>query len=240
VQIEMIAPDFDLGTADAAALARGCRPPGGLFSFHNSMAQSGKPIEIELRGGDLAALAAAAGDLRARLAAYPGVFEVSDSFRGGKPELQFRLLPSAEALGLTLADLARQVRQAFHGEEAQRIPRGRDDVRVVVRYPSEARRSLGDGEAPYPEPTARRLLAMVAAASLGQGFSAIQRADRERTAIVSADVDVAVGISNAIVMSWLRAICPRPAEHGVRAAFAGERVEQREFLRRWGAAKCSR
>ena len=241
VQVEMIGPDFrDLGTGEMQRRWREAVPdlPGVLeLSFHNSMAQSGKPIEIELRGGDLAALAAAAGDLRARLATYPGVFEVGDSFRGGKPELQFRLLPSGESLGLTLADVARQVRQAFHGEEAQRIPRGRDDVRVVVRYPSEARRSLGDVERLRIRAADGTALpfSTVAAASLGQGFSAIQRVDRERTVIVSADVDVAVASPNAIAGELAARDLPAlEAAHGVRAAFAGEQAEQRDFLAAMG------
>jgi multidrug efflux pump subunit AcrB len=165
------------------------------------------------------------------------VFEVGDSFRGGKPELQFRLLPSAEALGLTLADVARQVRQAFHGEEAQRIPRGRDDVRVVVRYPSEARRSLGDVERLRIRAADGTALpfSTVAAASLGQGFSAIQRVDRERTVIVSADVDVAVASPNAIASELAARDLPAlEQEHGVRAAFAGEQAEQSEFLAAMG------
>jgi multidrug efflux pump subunit AcrB len=241
VQVEMIAPDFrDLGTAEMQRRWREAVPalPGVVeLTFHNSMAQSGKPIEIELRGGDLAALSAAAADLKARLAAYPGVFDAADSFRGGKPELQFRLLPSAESLGLTLADVARQVRQAFHGEEAQRIPRGRDDVRVMVRYPSEQRRSLADVERLRIRTADGSAVpfATVAEASLGQGFSAIQRVDRERVVVVSSDVDVAIASPNAIVGELLERDLPAvEAAHGVHAAFAGEQAEQRDFLAAMG------
>ena len=51
--------------------------------------------------------------------------------------MKLGIKPAAEALGLTLQNLGRQVRQAFHGEEAQRIRRGRDDIRVMVRYPRD-------------------------------------------------------------------------------------------------------
>ncbi len=84
--------------------------------------------------------------MKQRLGEYTGVYEISDSFRDGKKEVKLNIKPEAEALGLTLSDLGRQVRQAFFGEEAQRIQRGRDDIRVMVRYPSEKRRSLGDLE----------------------------------------------------------------------------------------------
>ena len=241
LQVEMIDPEFrDIGTAEMQRRWREAVPelPGVVeLTFHNSMAQSGKPIEVELRGGDLAALSAAAADLKQRLVAYPGVFDASDSFRSGKPELQFRLLPSAEALGLTLADVARQVRQAFHGEEAQRIPRGRDDVRVVVRYPSEQRRSLADVESlriRAADGTAVPF-ATVAEASLGQGFATIQRVDRERTVVVTADVDVAVASPNAIASELsLRDLPALEAAHGVRASFAGEQAEQSDFLAAMG------
>ena len=74
------------------------------------------------------------------MGSYPGVVDVADSFRAGKREIKLGLRPTGEALGLSLQDLARQVRQAFYGDEAQRIQRGRDDVRVMVRYPESGRR----------------------------------------------------------------------------------------------------
>ena len=77
---------------------------------------------------------------------YPGVLDLRDSFRAGKQEVKLNILSDAKPLGLTLNDLARQVRQAFYGEEAQRIQRGTDDVRVMVRYPEAERKSLGNLE----------------------------------------------------------------------------------------------
>ncbi|NIW24748.1 MAG: AcrB/AcrD/AcrF family protein, partial [Gammaproteobacteria bacterium] len=88
----------------------------------------------------------AADVLKQRLAQYPGIFDITDSFRAGKREVQLRIRPEAEPLGLRLSDLARQVRQAFYGEEAQRIQRGRDEVRVMVRYPEDERASLSSLE----------------------------------------------------------------------------------------------
>ena len=108
------------------------------------------------------------------------MIDIADSFREGKQEVKLKIKPTAEPLGVTLRDLARQVRQAFYGEEAQRIQRGRDDIRVMVRYPEEQRRSLGDLEnmrirtldgAEVPFRT-------VADAELGRGFATIQRTDR--------------------------------------------------------------
>jgi multidrug efflux pump subunit AcrB len=104
----------------------------------------GDPIDVQLAGPDVEQLEEAAARVSEALASLPAVYDVSDSFRAGKAEVKLSILPAGEALGVTLADLARQVRQAFYGEEAQRVQRGRDDVRVMVRYPESERRSLGD------------------------------------------------------------------------------------------------
>jgi multidrug efflux pump subunit AcrB len=111
------------------------------------------------------------------------------------------LLPSAEPLGITLDDLSRQVRQAFYGAEAQRIQRGRDDIRVMVRFPRDHRTSLADldnlrirtpggGEVPFYA---------VARIEQGRGYATINRSDRRRVINVTADVDDAVANENEIL-----------------------------------------
>ena len=72
------------------------------------------------------------------------IISINDSFRLGKQEFLIRLSPEGEALGLRQAQLATQVRQAFYGEEAQRLQRNRDDVKVMVRYPLSERKSVRD------------------------------------------------------------------------------------------------
>ena len=74
------------------------------------------------------------------------MFDITNTFQDGKQEIKLAIKPEAEHLGLTMSDLARQVRQAFYGQEAQRIPRGREDVRVMIRYPEDERRSLANLE----------------------------------------------------------------------------------------------
>ena len=82
--------------------------------------------------------------LKGKVAEYAGTGDIQDSFEEGKLEMKLQLKPQARTLGLTLADLARQVRQGFYGDQALRFPRGSDDVRVMVRYPKDERRNLGD------------------------------------------------------------------------------------------------
>ena len=77
----------------------------------------------------------AADRLKLALTEYSGVSDIDDSFDPGKLELKLALTEEGRTLGFTLEDLARQARQGFYGEEVQRVQRGRDDVRVMVRYP---------------------------------------------------------------------------------------------------------
>ena len=172
--------------------------------------------------------------LKAKLAEYPGVFDIGDSFQGGKDEIQLDILPAAETLGLTLDDLARQVRQAFYGAEAQRIQRGRDDVRVMVRYPESERRSLSDldnlrirtpdgGEVPFYA---------VARARAGVGYSTIKRANRERVINVTADVDLTQGNANQILADLTKSFLVQLVDDrpGLSFSLEGEQREQAEAL----------
>ena len=150
-------------------------------------------IELRLSGSNVADLRAVAADLVSEIEQYPGVLEVGDTYLAGKRELIIDLTPAGHALGLTLTDLGRQVRQAFYGEEAQRVQRGEDDVRIMVRYPEPARRTLkslqslrirtADGaEVPFRT---------VATVEWGQGPSIITRVAGERTITVQAELDLA-------------------------------------------------
>ena len=151
----------------------------------------GPDLSFQLVGRDLGQLEAAAAQLQQRIARYEGTFDIRNSNEGGLRELQLQILPEAETLGLTQQDLARQVRQAFFGAEAQRIQRGQDDVRVMVRYPREQRQSqafledmrirTGEGAAvPFES---------VAQVQPGSSPSSIRRFNRERSVSVTARVD---------------------------------------------------
>ena len=200
--------------------------------FNSDYMSMGDPIDFELRAADVDQLVVAADALKEKLVTYPGVFDISDSFRAGKDEIVLSILPAAEALGLTLDDLARQVRQAFYGEEAQRIQRGRDDVRVMVRYPESQRRSLADldelrirtpegGEVPFYR---------VARASRGRGFANIRRANRQRVINVTADVDPKIADANTILADIEANTLPGllAAIPGLSYSLEGEQREQRK------------
>ena len=94
--------------------------PGEVESFDlkYTINDRGKPISLVMSGNSVADLRAVAQELRLALEAYPGVYNVNDTFEAPREEIVLDLKPSAENLSVTLADLARQVRQAFYGAEA--------------------------------------------------------------------------------------------------------------------------
>lgn len=161
------------------------------LSFDADLFSAGDPLEYQLKGRDVDRLREAAEYLKAELSRYTGVFDISDSFRSGKQEIQLSLLPEARNLGLTLADLASQVRSAFYGSEAQRVQRDQDDVRVMVRFPEIERRSVGNLEDMYIRtPDGKEVpFYSVAKFEVARGYSSINRLDGRRTVTVRADVD---------------------------------------------------
>ena len=127
----------------------GTVPEAESIQFRSSLHRGGTPIEVHLSIDDYDQLLLAAEELKDVLRRIPGVFEIDDSFLPGKQEFQMKLKPAASNLGLTLDDLARQVRHAFYGAEALRFQRDKDEVKVKVRYPEAERRSLSSVEDMY-------------------------------------------------------------------------------------------
>lgn len=156
------------------------------FSFND-----GDPrLRFALNHPDLEVLRQAAEELRIHLGTYAQAHNVGDNFSAAAQEIRLTMKPGAESLGLTLRDVSRQVRQAYYGDEVQRLPREGDDVRVMVKLPREARRSLDslnqfrirtvDGrEIPLME---------VANVEFAPGINRILRRERQRSVSVFADV----------------------------------------------------
>jgi multidrug efflux pump subunit AcrB len=211
--------------------------PGALeLTFQTQGAGGGNAIDLELTGNDISELAAAAEVVKEALAGYQGVIDIADNNTPGQRELKLGIKPAGELLGLRLADVSLQVRQAFYGEEAQRLQRGRDEVKVMIRYPETERRSLQnltemkirtrDGtEVPFRE---------VAEVRTGRSASSIQRADRRRAITVTADIDKAVPDANAneVVAGLTAEVLPALRERfpGVAWSFQGEQKDQRQSV----------
>jgi multidrug efflux pump subunit AcrB len=210
-------------------------PDAESITFRSEIHGAGNPIEVHLSLDNHEQLLAAADELKMELSRYPGVFDVSDSFLPGKTEMQLKLKPAARSLGLTLDDLARQVRHAFYGAEALRLQRGKDEVKVMVRYPEVERRSLGyiedmrirtstGIEAPFSQ---------VAEVKMEQGYATIERAQRLRVIKVTADVDENVtnadAVRQALMTSFLTELKNRYP--GLRYTIEGEGKEKEESFK---------
>jgi multidrug efflux pump subunit AcrB len=201
------------------------------LSFRAEIGMGGSPLDVQITGPDFPALRTLSSQVRERLETYPGVYDITDSFEDGKEEIRLQIRPEAELLGITLEDLARQVRHAFFGFEVQRIQRGREEVRVYVRYPESERRSLEslDSMRIRTPDGAEVPFADVAYAEYGRGFSQIRRVDRNRTINVTADVNKETADVEAIKRDLNEFLSTEVRRYaGVSFSLEGEAREQRE------------
>lgn len=209
-------------------------PGAAELIIEDDMIGEGKAVDLQLAGADLDTVREVAEVVTARLAEYPGVIDVADTYRAGKPEIQLSLTSEGEALGMTLRNLGRQVRQGFFGEEAQRVQRNTDDVRVMVRYPQGDRRSLGDleqmrvrtpdgGEVPF---------STVATGAVGRGSSTITRTDRRRSVNVQAEVDETMTTGRQVAAALESQLLPElMAKYpGISYEFKGEEADFAEAM----------
>lgn len=172
--------------------------PGAESVVFNSpgFGPGGLPIEFKLlaKGEHLAELAPAIEECKARLSAYAGVKDVIDDSQPGKYEFQITIKSEAMSMGIPLRDLAETVRGSYYGEEAMRLQRGRHEVKLMVRYPDEQRKSF----ASFEEIRHRTLdgdfpITALAKVDVKRGDSEINRIDQMRAITISADVDEASG-----------------------------------------------
>jgi multidrug efflux pump subunit AcrB len=194
----------------------------------------GRPIEIWLQGESMDLLLAASEELIAELRTFDGVSQVESDFRPGKNEIRLDLKPSARALGLTVGDLARQVYAGFYGEEALRLQRGRDDIRVRVRYPREERSQLSElYNIRIRTPHGSEIpLRSVANLDYAPGYSNILRTNGIRRIAVSAQLDTTKTSSLDIVSHLNQGFFDKlKARHrGLSVAVQGEQKDTSESL----------
>ena len=200
----------------------------------------GAPLSFRLSGDNFEALEAAAEELEDKLGEFEGVFDIRNSAASGGQEIRLSIKPEAEALGLTMASLGRQVRQAFYGEEAQRIQRGKDEVKVMVRYPREDRRSIADLENMRIRTPAGDEVPFLSVADLsfGKSYSSITRQNRQRTVTVSADIDAELVEPGKVTSEIRDDFVPELlARHpGVGFGLEGSSQEEQDLLGNLGIA----
>jgi multidrug efflux pump subunit AcrB len=204
------------------------------LSYVADFFSGGADVEFELAHQDGNILEQAVATLKTNYATLDGFYEIQDSNSIGKRQFDINLTPTGEAAGLTPADVARQLRRNFFGEEVQRIQRGREELKVMVRYPEASRQStadlfgarirLADGtEAP---------LSSVAQVTESRSYSAINRVDGLRIVSVSAQVDNAVTTPSAANTAVTNQFVPLLKQQfpGLQIRQAGQGREQSEDL----------
>lgn len=222
-------------------------PPSFAVSFQSfwpqnlgmPASQGAKPIELKLIASDPAQQSAAGEVLKNKLASYAGVHSISTSMKTGKPELRLKLKPEAASYGLTVQSLTEQVSHAFGGLEVQRFFQDLSEVRVMLRYPADHRRSLDNlqsmpimlphgGTAPFSN---------VAEVEHAAGFSVITRQGRERIQLVSAEVYKDEASSEVIIAELRAQVIPELEKQypGLRIESGQTRQKQEEAMSAlWG------
>jgi len=237
VRFEITPPESRSLSIGSAQLVREWRaligpiPGAESITFRAEIGRSSDPIHVQLKASSLDTLKEITDKVKLRLSTYPTVFDIEDSLSDGKEELQIELTEQGKALGLTRESISNEVRSSFFGSQVQRIQRGRDDVRVMVRLPLSERRTTADLEnILIGTPNGGSVpLSHVATLLPGKSPSTISRIDRFRTANVSADVEkqnTNMTILQADLKAYLdELILQYP---GVSHSLEGEAKEQRE------------
>ncbi len=218
VYVELVDPAHRQVTSDE--ILRRWRQQAGLFDGAERLVFSatevgpaGQPIEFNLLAPNehVEQLQAAAERARRKLAEQKGVFDIRDNALPGKWEYQLRVKDRALALGVTAADLAETVRASYFGEEAMRLQRGRHEVKLMVRFPPEQRRSWAE----FEEIRVRgadgidRPLTELAEVQVQRGYSEIHRIDQLRSITVTADVDQTQANAREIVQGLQAEFIPQ-------------------------------
>ncbi|MCS1416495.1 MAG: Multidrug resistance protein MdtB [Verrucomicrobia subdivision 3 bacterium] len=197
-------------------------------------------IDIQISHKEVDVLRAAAAEVAAAIGRYPGVKDVKKGFGRAMPQFDFEVKPEGRSLGITARELGQQIRHAFYGAEALRQPRGREEVRVMVKYPEAERRSLsglenlliripGGGEIP---------LSQAAKVILTSAPTRIERVNGARVHNVTANVSPGITTGNKVLSKFEKTELPAiMAKHpGMQYSFEGEQREQRDSMANlsWG------
>jgi multidrug efflux pump subunit AcrB len=196
-------------------------------------------IDIELSHKDIDTLEAAAAELADSFREFTAVRDIDNGFTLGKTQLDFRIRPEAYSLGLNPAAIGAQVRSAYYGAEALRMQRGRNEVKVMVRYPEADRvselsledmliRTPGGGELP---------LAEAASVIRGRSYTEITRADGRRIIHVTAEDVVPISEKNRVLAAIQENVLPEMESRyrGLSHQMGGESREMSEAMESLGS-----
>ena len=207
-------------------------PDADEIEVSYTLNDQGPGLTFLLRHRDMATLRAASEELQSQLRSYDSTYYVRDSLRGESDEIHLQLRPGAEKLGLTLAQVSNQVRQAYYGEEVQRLPRENGDVRVMLKYPLELRQKLSSLDQFRVRTRDGREVPLLSVVDIevGSGVQRIERRDGQRIVQVSADVlpELASDVNRDVRENFLPELEQRHT--GLEVLRGGQQETEQEFF----------
>ena len=220
--------------ADRLRAVVGSLPHGGEAVVFTSFVGQETDLSVRIRGDRLEDIAPGSSALKALVRESPGVISVSDDLESPAPELVARVRPGGNATGIGAVDFGRQLRQAFHGEELQRIQRGHAEIRVILRYPAADRRDLDSvtGMRVRRADGGMVEIGQVAEISSERRPAVLRWVDGQRAVTVQASVDPQVASPGTLVSEVRDRMLPEVRERFPELVFeiVGTAGDQRETI----------
>ena len=193
----------------------------------------GAAITVELSHKNIDLLEKAASEVAEALGFYPNVTDINDGFAPGKQQVDFQIKPEARSLGLRSKEVARQIRHAYYGAEALRQQRGRNEIKVMVRFPKNERVSEYNlEEMILRTPTGSEIpLRYAVTINRGRAYTDINRRNGRRIVSVEADVrprSQAGQVLESLKSETLPAVQKKYS--GLTFSFEGRQADRRESM----------
>lgn len=192
----------------------------------------GNNFKVEIKGWNNESIKDAGQTIKEAIRKIAGVSSIDDNFDSGQAQLKFTLTEQGLALGLTTQSLSRQVLQAFGGEIVQRYQRGKDEVKVRIRYPENQRQTVDDVMNAQVRLSNGQTVPLTLVAKLHSQYqqNEITRISGLPAAYVSANVDKDIISSNELVLQLKKSVIPELENSypDLKIHFAGEAEEQAE------------
>ncbi len=162
---------------------------------------AGQAISIRLQGDDLDQLSAASWELQTWLNGYPGVSNVMDDLRPGKPQFSVSLYPGSLVSGLNALQLSQQLRAAYQGVKVNDVYKGREAYEINVKLDIDRQQALRDFAqlSLFNNQGVDIPLSAMARITENRTVSTIKRVDHHRTVTISGDIDANLANTNEVI-----------------------------------------
>ncbi|MBB6522665.1 efflux RND transporter permease subunit [Pseudoteredinibacter isoporae] len=191
-----------------------------------------KDVELNILSDNPSQLNGAANLLAHKLKQISGVHDVHNNYAAVQPVFLFELTALGRSLGFSTAELAQQIQQSFYGAEVQRVQRGKDEVKVRVRYPYRYRQDVTSLEsARVRSPSGEVLpLSTVATVRVEHSQLEIHRVSNQRAATVSANLHEQTISSSALMDALENTVFPEIQRKypGIEVVAEGDAAEEEE------------